>query len=97
MIAFYQYIYLTDLAYAYLGLLIAFSIAQLFLLQQRNRVQIALWIGASFFSALGTAFAPHLLTVFSVKDFGVWGGGLCIVWWCVTLSCFKLRSSGLSP
>lgn len=74
MIAFYQYIYLTDLAYAYLGLLIAFSIAQLFLLQQRNRVQIALWIGASFFSALGTAFAPHLLTVFSVKDFGVWGG-----------------------
>lgn len=69
-----QYTYLTDLAYVYLGLLGAFSLAQLLLIGPRNRVHIFLWIGASAFSAIGTAFAPHLLTVVSVANFGVWGG-----------------------
>lgn len=69
-----QYLYLTDLAYVYLGLLIAFSIAQVLLLRPGNRLQIYLWLAASLFSAIGTAFAPHLLTVVSVSDFGVWGG-----------------------
>lgn len=68
------YAYLTDLAYVYLGLLIAFSVAQVLLWRPSNQVHIALWIGASFFSAIGTAFAPHLLTVVSVEHFGMWGG-----------------------
>lgn len=69
-----QYTYLTDLAYAYLGLLIAFSVAQLLMLHSHNKIQVLLWVCASFFSAIGTAFAPHLLTVISVAHFGVWGG-----------------------
>lgn len=68
------YSYLTDLAYAYLGLLIAFSIAQLMLWRPSTRTHISFWVLASLFSAIGTAFAPHLLTVVSVEDFGVWGG-----------------------
>lgn len=52
----------------------AFSVAQLLLMGSGNRVQVVLWICASFFSAIGTAFAPHLLTVVSVANFGVWGG-----------------------
>lgn len=74
-----QYIYLTDLAYGYLGLLLAFSVAQLLLLHSQNKIQVWLWVCASFFSAIGTAFAPHLLTVISVADFGVWGGVATLV------------------
>lgn len=69
-----EYAYLTALAYVFLGELVAFSICQLLLVRRSNRVHIALWIVASFFSALGTAFSPHLLTVVSIKNFGVWGG-----------------------
>lgn len=68
------YTYLTDLAYAYLGLLIAFSIAQLLLWRPSVRVHISLWLLASLLSAVGTALSPHLLTVVSVKDFEVLGG-----------------------
>lgn len=54
-----------NLAYVYLGLLGAFSVAQLMLMTRYNYVQIGLWLLASFFSALGTIGAPHILTVSS--------------------------------
>jgi signal transduction histidine kinase len=52
-----------NLAYVYLGLLGAFSVAQLMLMTRYNYVQIGLWLLASFFSALGIIGAPNILTV----------------------------------
>lgn len=73
-----QYAYLTALAYVFLGELVAFSVCQLLLMRKSNRVHIALWVMASVFSALGTAFAPHLLTVVSVKNFSIWSGAAAL-------------------
>jgi signal transduction histidine kinase len=42
-----------DLAYAYLGILGAFSAAQLLFMTRYNRVQVSLWLVASFLSSLG--------------------------------------------
>jgi signal transduction histidine kinase len=60
-------LYVADLTYAYLGLLGAFSAAQLMLMTRENRVQVGLWLAASFFSALGTVNTPHIL---STSDWG---------------------------
>ena len=48
-----------DLVYAYLGLLVAFSVAQLLLATHGTRVRIGFWITANLFSAVGVANALH--------------------------------------
>lgn len=53
--------YFADLTYAYVGLLGAFSAAQLMLMTRENRVQVGFWLAASFFSALATVNTPHIL------------------------------------
>jgi signal transduction histidine kinase len=65
--------YFTDLTYAYIGLLGAFSAAQVLLITRDNRVQIGLWLAASFFSALGTVNTPHLLNVADGADLSLYG------------------------
>jgi signal transduction histidine kinase len=65
--------YFTDLTYAYIGLLGAFSAAQVLLITRDNRVQIGLWLAASFFSALGTVNTPHLLNVADWADLSLYG------------------------
>lgn len=69
-----QFGYLTALAYVFLGELVAFSLCQLLLMRRSNRVHIGLWLVASGLSAVGTAGAPHLLTVVSIKNFEIWAG-----------------------
>ena len=65
--------YLADLTYAYLGLLGAFSAAQLMLMTRENRVQVGLWLAGSFFSALGTVNTPHILNTSDWGNLSLYG------------------------
>jgi len=64
--------YLTALAYAYLGEVIAFTICQAMLLRQGQRVHIYLWMIASGLSVLSIIGAPNLRTVFSTERLEIW-------------------------
>ncbi|MFM7029296.1 MAG: sensor histidine kinase [Chakrabartia sp.] len=66
-------LYLTSLVYIYIGELVAFGFCLILLAQRGLRMQIALWMLANFFSALGIAGSPHVLTVASVHDLQMWG------------------------
>lgn len=65
--------YVADLTYAYLGLLMAFSAAQLMLMTRENRVQVGFWLAASFFSALGTVNTPHILNTSDWGNLSLYG------------------------
>jgi len=65
--------YVADLTYAYLGLLGAFSTAQLLLMTRDNRVQVGFWLAASLFSALGTINTPSILNIFEVANLSLYG------------------------
>ncbi|MEI6485315.1 MAG: HAMP domain-containing sensor histidine kinase [Sphingomonadales bacterium] len=61
------------MTFAYVGLLGAFSAAQVMLLTRRNRVMVGLWLGASFFSALGLVNTAHFLAASKWGDLSVYG------------------------
>lgn len=65
--------YVADLSYAYIALLGAFSAAQLMLMTRENRVQVGLWVAASFFSALGTVNTPHILNTSDWGNLSLYG------------------------
>lgn len=65
--------YVADLTYAYLGLLMAFSAAQLMLMTRENRVQVGFWLAASFFFALGTVNTPHILNTSDLGNLSLYG------------------------
>ena len=65
--------YVADLTYAYLGLLGAFSTAQLLLMTRDNRVQVGFWLAASLFSAIGTINTPSILNIFEVANLSLYG------------------------
>ena len=66
-------VYLADLTYAYLGLLGAFSAAQVLLMTRDNRVQVSFWLASSFFSALGTVNTPSILNIFDLGILSLYG------------------------
>jgi len=65
--------YVADLTYAYLGLLGAFSAAQVLLMTRDNRVQVGFWLASSFFSALGTVNTPSILNIFDLGSLSLYG------------------------
>jgi len=54
-------LYVADLTYAYVGLLGAFSAAQLMLMTRENSVKVGLWLAASLFSGLGAINTAYIL------------------------------------
>lgn len=75
--------YLAGLVYIYIGEQLAFGFCLILLAQKGLRTQIALWMLANLFSALGIAASPHVLTIQSIHDLQMWGafaslaGGIC--------------------
>ena len=75
--------YLTSLVYIYVGEQVAFGLCLILLAQKGLRTHISLWMASNFFSALGIAASPHVLTIKSIHDMQMWGafaslaGGIC--------------------
>ena len=66
-------LYVADLTYAYIGLLGAFSAAQLMLMTRENSVKVSLWIAASLFSGLGTINTAHILNASYWENLSLYG------------------------
>lgn len=64
--------YIEALGYAFLGLLIAFTICQALLLRPRNRVPIYLWIIGTAFSVTSVIGSRNLLTIYSNEVLTLW-------------------------
>ena len=66
-------LYVADLTYAYIGLLGAFSAAQLMLMTRENSVKVSFWLAASLFSGLSTINTAHILNATYWENLSLYG------------------------